>query len=49
MPTFGKDTIRRFPGNVSDMKRIAVHDFEDLLQVCAHHPISTGNSTGMLT
>lgn len=27
------DKIRRFEGNVSDMKRLAGHDFEDLLQV----------------
>ena len=33
--TFG-DTIHRFEGNVSDMKRLAGHDFEDLLQVNHH-------------
>ena len=27
------DKIRRFEGNVSDMKRLAGHDFEDILQV----------------
>ena len=30
------DKIRRFEGNVSEMKRLAGHDFEDLLQVCDH-------------
>jgi hypothetical protein len=34
VPTFGKDTIRRFSKNVSEMKRIAARDFEDILQVC---------------
>ncbi|KAJ3524924.1 hypothetical protein NMY22_g10792 [Coprinellus aureogranulatus] len=34
MPTFGKDTIRRFVNNVSEMKQLAARDFEDLLQ-CA--------------
>ncbi|KAF6752551.1 hypothetical protein DFP72DRAFT_1011401 [Ephemerocybe angulata] len=34
MPTFGKDTIRRFVTNVSEMKQFAARDFEDLLQ-CA--------------
>lgn len=35
VPTFG-DEIRRFEGNVSDMKRLAGHDLEDVLQVCEH-------------
>lgn len=34
IPTFGKDTIRRFSANSSDMKKMAAHNFEDLLQVC---------------
>ncbi|KAJ3530549.1 hypothetical protein NMY22_g8529 [Coprinellus aureogranulatus] len=34
MPTFGRDTIRRFINNVSEMKQLAARDFEDLLQ-CA--------------
>jgi hypothetical protein len=33
IPSFGRDTIRRFPGNCSEMKRMAARDFEDLLQV----------------
>lgn len=33
VPTFGETTIRRFADNVSEMKRLAGHDFEDLLQV----------------
>lgn len=33
VPAFG-DEIRRFEGNVSDMKRLAGHDLEDILQVC---------------
>ena len=33
MPTFGQDTIRRFHKNVSELKRLAARDFEDLLQV----------------
>ena len=33
VPTFGKDTIRRFSGNASAMKKLAARDFEDLLQV----------------
>lgn len=31
---FGRDTIRRFPPNVSDMQNLAARDYEDLLQ-CA--------------
>ncbi|KIJ65337.1 hypothetical protein HYDPIDRAFT_28047, partial [Hydnomerulius pinastri MD-312] len=34
VPSFGRDTIRRFSRNSSDMKRMTAHDFEDLLQ-CA--------------
>lgn len=34
MPTFGRDTIRRFSTNSSEMKKMAAHNFEDLLQVC---------------
>ena len=33
VPTFGRDTIRRFSGNASAMKKLAARDFEDLLQV----------------
>ncbi|KAH9944799.1 hypothetical protein B0H21DRAFT_823184 [Amylocystis lapponica] len=30
--TFGRGTIRRFTGNVSEMRKLAARDFEDLLQ-----------------
>jgi hypothetical protein len=33
VPTFGADTIRRFSNNVSELKKLAARDFEDLLQV----------------
>jgi len=33
MPTFGAETIRRFSRNVSEMKKMAARDFEDLLLV----------------
>ena len=33
MPTFGRDTIRRFANNVAEMKKLAGRDFEDILQV----------------
>ncbi|KAJ3531696.1 hypothetical protein NMY22_g8044 [Coprinellus aureogranulatus] len=36
MPTFGKDTIRRFSNNMSDMKQLAARDWEDMLQVGRH-------------
>ncbi|KII83957.1 hypothetical protein PLICRDRAFT_46731 [Plicaturopsis crispa FD-325 SS-3] len=32
VPSFGRDTIRRFSNNVSEMKKLAARDFEDLLQ-----------------
>ncbi|KAG8939805.1 hypothetical protein FRC03_006029 [Tulasnella sp. 419] len=31
---FGRDTIRRFHRNVSEMKKLAARDFEDILQCC---------------
>jgi hypothetical protein len=36
IPTFGRDTIRKFRSNVSELKRMAARDFEDLLQVRSH-------------
>lgn len=33
VPTFGRDTIRRFATNASAMKQLAARDFEDFLQV----------------
>ncbi|KIK37340.1 hypothetical protein CY34DRAFT_15768 [Suillus luteus UH-Slu-Lm8-n1] len=35
--TFGRDTIRKFSSNASEMKNTAAHDFEDLLQARIHH------------
>lgn len=32
-PTFGRDTIRKFSTNSSEMKKLAARDYEDLLQV----------------
>jgi hypothetical protein len=32
IPSFGRDTIRRFSANCSEMKKMTAHDFEDLLQ-----------------
>ena len=33
VPPFGQDNIRRFSNNASQMKGLAAHNFEDLLQV----------------
>lgn len=33
IPTFGRDSIRKFRNNVSEMKRLGARDFENLLQV----------------
>lgn len=33
VPTFAWDTIRKFANNVCEMKQMAAHDFEDILQV----------------
>ncbi|KAF9044315.1 hypothetical protein BJ165DRAFT_1347384, partial [Panaeolus papilionaceus] len=32
--TFGRGTIRKFPANSSEMKKMAARDYEDLLQCC---------------
>ncbi|KIM75847.1 hypothetical protein PILCRDRAFT_98847 [Piloderma croceum F 1598] len=34
IPSFGRDTIQRFASNCSELKKMAAHDFENLLQ-CA--------------
>ncbi|KZP02197.1 hypothetical protein FIBSPDRAFT_655083, partial [Athelia psychrophila] len=34
IPSFGRETIRRFSNNVSELKQLAARDYEDLLQ-CA--------------
>lgn len=34
VPTFGRDTIRRFTRNTSALKKLAARDWEDMLQVC---------------
>lgn len=33
IPAFGRDAIRRFSANCSEMKKMAARDFENLLQV----------------
>ena len=33
VPTFGINTIRRFKDNVSELKKLAARDYEDILQV----------------
>ena len=42
VPTFGRGTIRRFVNNVSDMKKLAGRDFEDILQVSSVPIVFTG-------
>jgi hypothetical protein len=32
-PLFGFDTIRKFANNVSELKKLAARDYEDILQV----------------
>ena len=34
IPTFGKDMIHRFTSNILELSKLAVWDFEDILQVC---------------
>jgi hypothetical protein len=33
VPMYGETTIRHFEGDVTEMKQLAGHDLEDLLQV----------------
>ena len=33
VPTFGRDTIQQFANNISELKKLAAHNFEDILQV----------------
>lgn len=41
VPTFGRDTIRRFCSNVSELKRLAARDHEDILQVISSIRVKT--------
>lgn len=34
VPTFGRDTIRKFGGSVSSLKKMTARGFEDIIQVC---------------
>ena len=43
VPTFGRDTIRRFSNNVSEMKNFAACNYEDVLQVISSQ-ILTGKT-----
>ena len=47
IPTFGRFTIRRFHNNVSEMKKLAARDFEDILQV--RMPIPSTRTSVRLT
>jgi hypothetical protein len=42
---FGKDGIRRFSNNASQMKKLAAHHFEDLLQVFRTYRMIVGVDT----
>jgi len=39
MPSFSQ-AIRKFTNNVSEMKKLAARDFEDLLQVKYYHNLN---------
>lgn len=43
LPTFGRDTIRKFCSDVSARKKLAARDYEDFLQVrtCVRSDIAT--------
>jgi len=48
IPTFGRDTIRRFDTNVSAMKKLAARDWEDILQVVTEYLNFRALRTGLL-
>ena len=37
VPTFGRDSIRKFTNNVSELKKLGARDYENLLQVSLAH------------
>jgi hypothetical protein len=39
VPTFGRDTIRKFSKNCSALKRVTAWEYEDLLQVSTAHSL----------
>ena len=49
VPTFGRDTIRKFGGSVSAMKKLAGRDFEDILQVGVPLPSPLDTTANVLS
>jgi hypothetical protein len=43
VPTFSNGVICKFSNNTSEMKKIAVHNFEDILQVLSSFSFSAFN------
>jgi len=41
VPMFGRFTIHHFHNNISEMKKLAARDFEDILQVHTYTPVRT--------
>lgn len=39
VPTFGRDSIRRFANSVSELKRLGARDYENILQVSQYFVI----------
>ena len=48
LPTFGADIIRRFSNNVSELKKLAARDYEDILQVIIHFYEAEQDGTNQL-
>jgi hypothetical protein len=48
VPTFGRDTIRKFSKNCSALKQMTAREYEDLLQVSATHLLTEYSFTEVL-
>ena len=49
VPTFGRDTIRKFGGSVSSLKKKTARGFEDIMQVSLCHPFPEERGSNTLT
>lgn len=44
VPTFGRDSIRRFANNVSELKKLGARDYENLVQVSKYTRLDLQNN-----
>ena len=49
VPTFGRDSIRKFTNNVSELKKLGARDYENLLQVGTAHSLKNDSKPFLIS